>query len=273
MSDRLPVSFHKTFPLNRAAIAQVLRLSSEVDGTGARLTPSFVHERTTLGTQHAVAMPNYAVGAGLLDDRLRFTALGRVVYEHDPFLSSNVALWLLHYGLSAVSGPGPKYWHELVIRHFSRLDAVLVSAEIRNEVAALAQEAGGKPISERTAKATSSAFLSSYANTEGLGGLGVLREEGSGKYRVNESPEIGVTVFAYALADHWSANWSDTTGIHIARIHDEIGPLLLIGSTRINALLSQMQTDGLIEVQLRQPPYQANKLWRDKAALTERLYG
>lgn len=253
-------------------MAQVLRLASEIDGTEVRATPTYVHEHTTLGTQHAVAMPYYAVGGGLLDQRLRFTDLGRLVFKHDPYLTSNTTLWLVHYGLAAVSGMGPKYWRELIIKHFSTADAVLVSADIRGEVAASAQEMGGKGISERTAKATSSAFLSSYADSEGLGGLGMLREAGSGKYRVQEPAEADVRVFAYALANHWSANWAETTGVHIARIHDEIGPFLLAGSTRINDWLGQMQSDGLIEVQRRQPPYQANKLWSDEKALMDRLY-
>ena len=82
MSPRLGLTFHRTFSLVRPAISQIIRLAaSAAQGNHEEsiLTKEKIRAETNLGTIYAEAMPRYARGTGLLDERNRLTSFGRSV--------------------------------------------------------------------------------------------------------------------------------------------------------------------------------------------------
>jgi len=79
-------------------------------------------------------MPRYAIGAGLLDNNYEITLFGKFAHKHDPILEQAGTQWLMHYHLSAPQGPGPAFWHELVMSRF-RGGCEFTTDEIATQIA------------------------------------------------------------------------------------------------------------------------------------------
>src|SRR5438874_1815524 len=103
VGGKLGLSFHRTFPLSRPAVSQVLRVSAGHRGpTGAGGTDlSFrsLRELTNLGTVYVEAMPRYARGAGLISEDGSPSQFGRLAFAGDPSLARVETQWLMHYHL------------------------------------------------------------------------------------------------------------------------------------------------------------------------------
>lgn len=267
-NNRLGSAFHESFSLSIPSITQVL---SVVAATGECNSLS---KDTTLGSNYIRSMPRYCIGAGLLDSEYRFTKFGNAVLCNDPDLSSQSTLWLIHYNLSAVRGPGPEFWHYFVTK-FLHPGRELTTGFVGNNIREHLRELG-KDVVERTAKTAASVILSTYSKEDSLGPLGLLWKEKMGKY-TTLSPRITppLWVFAYALACHWAANWGDVTGVNLRRITDEggLGSILGLGGGMINRYLGELQREGFVIVQRRSPPFQLTRNWNNSEGILERIYG
>lgn len=198
-SFRLGTVFHETFPLSRTAVASVMEAIKDWDRGQASL---FDHLRanTALGTRYCKAMPRYAQGMGLLDKDYNITELAKNVLSHDSSLFSVTTQWLMHYHLSAPHGPGPVFWHALVTRAL-RPGRTLRSSDVAEELREILREEGQKEPTPRALQSTATVFLGSYARSDGLRALQVLREERDGTYRVLPAEPPPLWVLAYTLAD------------------------------------------------------------------------
>lgn len=274
-AQRLGLAFHESFALSLPAVAQVLAVVAEGDGRGGLhgVSRGLLSEHTRLGPNYVRAMPRYCFGAGLLDNRYRLTRLGDAVCRHDKSLASPCSLWAMHYHLAAPQGPGPDFWH-FVVTTLMRPGDILETGAVG--VAVLGQaEQSGRSVKERTARSTASAMLGTYSKTDALGPLGVLAQDGGGRYRVLSPSPPPLWAFAYALADYWSANWGDVTGVNLARVAEPggVGPIFLMGGGLINRYLGDLQREGFVIVQRRTPPFQLTRNWQSPEVFLERMYG
>lgn len=275
---KLGISFHRTFPLSRAAITQVLRVLAKHDGTGAatdiRVSRQEIRDSTSLGTVYVEAMPRYARGCGLTGESGSLTALGRQVMEYDETLSRTSTQWLMHYHLCAPHHCGPQFWTGCVLRSL-RAGEVLSRASLVADIAGYLSEEGESTPSDALLGQAATAFLGTYAKEEGLGALRVLEGRSGGEYAVGEPTEPDVSVFGYAVADYWDRAWPGVRTVNLDAITSERGApasLLLLGSGQANRLLREMQAHGWVEIQRRAAPYQVVRLWDDSAAFLERIY-
>jgi hypothetical protein len=129
-------------------------------------------------------------------------------------------------------------------------------------------------INTKTAQQAASVFLGSYSKADSLGPLGILEQIDPGRYVVTEPQPPPLWAFGYALADYWQANWPDMSTVSISKTSDAGGPgsLLLMGSGQVNQALGALQTEGLVTVQRRMPPFQVYKQWKSPKDFLERLY-
>lgn len=239
-----------------------------------------LRERTTLGANYIKSMPRYAFGSGVLAGTMRartvLTAFGEQVRLHDPNLDHIVTQWLIHYHLSSPHGPGPAFWNHLVT-HSLRIGDELQRGEVAGEIARIAEEDTGKQLATRTAQSTATVFLGTYAKSDGLGSLGVLKPVDTGNgvvYQVQEPVPLPLWSFAYALADYWEGIWGQQVTINLSELTEPGGlaNIFSIGSEQLEQALGQLRDQGVLELYRTAPPYQVVRLWTDKNTLFERIY-
>ena len=174
---RLGLTFHRTFSLIRPALTQILEIVNKhgglVDETG-KIQKDIVRDVTNLGTIYAAAMPRYCFGAGSLNSQYLFTDFGRTAFENDRLLDTDRTQWLIHYHLSAPNGPGPLFWHELVVSRFRRGDKFRLS-DLAEQISKIYERTEGKKLQERSARSTASIFLGTYTKDDGLGKLNSIK--------------------------------------------------------------------------------------------------
>ncbi len=280
-SKRLGTAFHETFPLVRPAVAAVLEVvdsirSEENPGSLADLLKA----RTTLGTNYIKSMPNYAFGGGLLARTTRgrtfLTAFGERVRLHDPNLDETATQWLMHYHLSSPYGPGPAFWNRLVTRNLRVVDE-LHRGDVAHEIARAVEEATGKQLATRTVQSTATVFLGTYARSDGLGPLGILRSVDAADgvvYRVQEPAPLPQWALAYALADHWERTWGQQATVNLPELTEPGGfaSIFSIGSEQLGQALERLRDEGVLELYRTAPPHQVVRLWTNKDALLGRIY-
>lgn len=272
--ERLGVTFHRTFSLVRSGILQVLDLAAVSANTKARcISRETIRELSTLGTIYVEAMPRYAFGTGLLDSQNCLTHFGIYARKYDGLLEQLSTQWLMHYFLSAPHGPGPAFWHELVVTRF-RVGDEFTTDEIAAQISEFVAREDGKRLALRSARSTVTVFLGTYTKEEGLGRLGILRSVGSQRYRVQEPDAPPAWAFAYALLDYWRAQFGDLLTINLDALYGErsLTSLFLCGAGRLNMMLRTIQSEGYVDIYRVAPPYQVVLLRQDSEPLLQKLY-
>jgi hypothetical protein len=267
--EKLGLTFHRSFSLSRPSVAQVLALARD----GHRISRETLGSRTSLGTIYQEAMPRYARGTGLLDSNHRLTGVGASVAQHDPHLNGLGTQWLMHYHLSAPHGPGPAFWHELVITRFRRGNR-FSAAQLTDQVAAFVEATTGKQMLPRSVRSTVTVFLGTYLKPDGLGQLGFLREEDSGQCCVTAPSPPPLWAVAYALIDYWQAHYGGRLTINLSDLFSERGfaPLFMLGQEQLLSLLNDLQEEGVVELYRVAPPYQVVLVQPDLDLALRRLY-
>lgn len=271
--ERIDTTFHETFALNVPAVAAVLRVCKEHEGD---VTLEIIAAETTLGPNYVKAMPRYARGCGLLEmGGYSLSAFGKAVLKGDPNLTHGETLWLMHYHLSAPQGPGPSFWNHL-ITSVLRVGESAGRPEICEALKHYFQAPIGKTLSTRTIESTATAFLGTYAKSDGLGPLGILAtpESSRGIYDIVHPLPPRAWTLAYALADFWD-NFTDGTEMLLKELGraDGFAGLFFMGSGMLGTLLADLQTSGVVDIKRDAPPFVVTKLWESREELLNRVYG
>lgn len=246
------LTFHRSFAVNRPAIAEIM--------ANAGLTPDELREATNLGTVYIEAMPRYARACGFMKfGSTELTPLGRHVLEHDADLHLPETLWLMHYHLSAPHGPGPRFWHDLTLR-LPELSQPVTREEVASEIARSVRNESGAELKERGVATTATVFLGSYTKSDALGPLAVLQEREDGVfYEAPEAPPAGVV--GYALAHYWQGQ----LGAQQTCLLDDLGKpggfgsLFFMSSFDLNRALRQLAKKGVLDLWVSAPPYQVTR--------------
>lgn len=266
--ERVGTSFHETFALNRPAIASVIDIVSRVDDEQS-LTEQ-LREQTNLGTNYVKAMPRYARASGLMEFKgVALTPLGQHVLNHDPTLTLPQTQWLMHYHLCAPHGPGPNFWHELILA-LPEWPLPFGKADVVAEVGRSTQAEDGKELAERSISSTATVFLGSYTKSDALGPLGLIEkvknpeneDRGTGLYTLETpvSPPPGVV--GYALAHYWAGQYPNDQTQSIEKLAEPNGfaGLFLMGAFELNRALRALERQGICELWMVAPPYQITRL-------------
>lgn len=275
--QRLKTVFHESFSLSKPFLVQVLLVSTEkkdVNFSSHEQRFETLRENTNLGTNYVKAMPRYATGVGLLDNNYEITLLGKFALKHDHLLEQVGTQWLMHYHLSAPQGPGPAFWHELVMTRF-RGGHEFTTDEIAEQIGNFFERTEGEKLAERSARSTATIFIGSYVKSDGLGKLNLLQKTGEDRYRVNDDldPPPAWAV-GYAILDWWKYQYEGRTTINLDEFSAQngIANLFLIGAGKMANILQKMQVEGFVDIYRVAPPYQVVLLRPDPKAILEKLY-
>ena len=268
--NKVATSFHEGFPISMPSIAGILKVAIEKKGS---VSSEDLKLNVSLGDSYIKAMPRYARACGLISiDGFEPTCFGEIVYKEDPSLTSLSTLWLMHYHMSVLHGAGPIFWNLIVtkiLKFGSQYNSVNLGVEISKY---LFDKSGGK-LQERTTKDSARAFLKSYSKSDGFGGLGILNEN-KNKYFAEETEAPPIWVIGYALADYWENVYHGRASINVGDVAatDGFASLFFIGSGLLSTYFSELQREGMLQVQRVAPPHQLVKLWPNKEFFLERIY-
>lgn len=271
------VTFHRTFRLKRAAIAQILEVALEYAMTEDDDCPSpkNFREKTQLGTIYIEAMPRYAQITGLLDNNNCLTLFGEVVAQNDLLQQRKETQWLMHYHMCSPFSSSPDFWREVVISYF--LSGNIFTREmIEGFLSTFVEKAEGRRLTTRDAKTTARIFLDTYVDEEeSLGSLGILKEIEKNTYLVQNPEPLPLWAFAYALVDYWKTTYGEdrlTVNLDDLTARGGLGSIFLMGSGRMNSYLQRLQRQGIVDIFIVSPPYQVVLQETDEQAILERLY-
>jgi hypothetical protein len=268
--DKVSTSFHEGFPLNLPSVAGILKIAIEKKG---EVSFEDLKVSLSLGNNYIKAMPRYARASGLLAfDSFKPTLFGKFVYEKDPNLTSLSTLWLMHYHLSVLHGPGPVFWNYIITR-LLRFGGEYKSIDLGVEISTYLSSIWGDDFKERTTKDSARVLLRSYSRNDGLGDLGILTEK-KDIYIANEVDPPSRWVVGYALADYWENVYQERTSVNFADITASEGfiSLFFMGTGFLLSTLAEIQREGFLQVQRVAPPHQLVKLWPNKEIFLEKIY-
>jgi len=275
-SNKLGMTFHRSFTLNRPALSQIIELAGQIENipvNGKCLSKAEIRNLTSLGSIYVEAMPRYGRGSGLLTEGNCLTEFGRFTNDFDPMLNKSATQWLLHYHLCAVHGSGPLFWNELVSRRF-RIGNQFLQQEVTDQIYEYYANID-KSIAIDSAKVTASVFLGTYIKQDGLGSLAILDSKKKESYTVKGPDNPPTWAFAYALVDYWEAHYSERLSINLDDLTNEHGlaNLFLMDTAAVTRILNELQHAGFVEVYRSAHPYQLLLLSHDKSLALRNLYG
>ncbi len=273
---RLGATFHRTFPLRRNQIQDVLQTiyESESNSNTGDWSREVLRETTSIGTRQAESAPRYAYGSGLLDGNNKLTQFGKLVYENDPMLEKESTLWLMHYYLSSPNGYGPSYWHDIVATRF-RISETIYKEALAEQIAAHVANVEDRDFASRYAKSCANILLKTYTELDGLALLGIMQTGENENYYVLQEPDPPpVFAFAVALLDFWQYQFPNRLTINLDELYVDGGliSIFMIGEGRLNRYLRSLQQEGIVDVFRVAPPYQVVLLNPDLPYVLDRLY-
>lgn len=277
ISSKLGTMFHESFSLSRESLRQVLSVvidNENVNFSSQEKRFDVLRKNTKLGTNYVKAMPKYAKGAGLLDDKYEASFWGTTVHNKDHLMCQTSTLWLIHYHLSAPQGLGPLFWNELVLANF-RGGNEFEKEDIEKQIKEFYLRTEGESLADRSASTTATIFLGTYTKPDGLGDLNLLQQVEGNRYRVNDDLDSPPTwAVAYAILDFWKKYFPDRTTINLDELTEGNGvaSIFMIGAGKVANILQKMQTEGFIDLYRVAPPYQVVLLRADMNAILEKIY-
>ena len=282
--NRIRTAFHETFRLERSRLAEVLKVAS------AKHPLTFVTEdlrepATSLGPNMVPAFVNYGIGSGLIardGPAYRLTTFGSAASNHDPNLALLDTQWLLHYHLSAPSGPGPAFWHQL-FGYELQVGVGVVREHLASSIALVHKDVSGKALNAKTAATTASVFVNSYVSPDGLGRLGLFERtegngDGAGVRLVGGHTRPSSWVVGFAVIDWWQRTMTNQITVGLERLYerDGLATFLFLDRAGMEDALADLQSAGVLDVYRVAPPFQVVRRWKDdleiKTALLEQAY-
>ncbi len=250
--------FHETFKLTRKPMSEILKLSKDFSNQNKpKLKYSDIKENSLLGNNYIKAFPPYLKGCGLIDfNNNLLTPLGKRVIQHDPLISDPKTLWLLHYHMSMIDGPGPEFWNHLFISFF-KPGNTFSRDEIKEALATKYWESTSKLLAEKSINSTTYAFLNSYTQDEGLGNLGILSNITEDYFEVKQPYFHYIWVIAYALCDYWTKVYPDNNSLTLDRLlNSELPKYFFLSKDDFESILNELRLFGFLEIHRTAQPFQ-----------------
>jgi hypothetical protein len=267
MKDKIGLTFHEKLQLGRSRIAEVL--TAVTDRPGA--TNDELRSLTSLGTNMTKAFPRLAQGCGLLTKSRHLTEFGSQVVLSDPGLDSEQTLWIIHYNLTASSGPGPEFWGH-AFRNVLRIGQPQGVEDLADQI----REAGyGESIQVEAVRDALSRMLGFYTSRDGLGELGLISGSRTEGYSCNFDHVLPASApFSYMLASWWEDHLPDQLTIDLSLLESTSGlvELLRVNQSQLRELLRAAAEAHYCDLFMSAPPFQIVRTWGSKEDILRRIY-
>ena len=231
------------------------------------LTFNDVKENTFLGNNYIKAFLPYCKGIGVLNFKNNFlTSFGKLIIKNDPTLSSNETMWLMHYHMSAIHGPGPEFWSEL-IRGFFYPNNRFSSSDIKDAIALYYWDKNQKILSGKSINQQHLYLLIPMSISEGPRGqedcseglrqLKLITKVADNNFLVNQSTFHSPLILAYALCHFWEQMYPGNISVTLdSLLQSDLPKLFLLSASDFEGILDELKAIGFIDIHRTAQPYQ-----------------
>lgn len=261
---KLQLGFHTTFPLRKTEVARLINLAAseeELPSSSAELM-----DRTGFGSKKVGPVKSWTTRSGLIHGQ-SLTEEGRIVSQFDPSLRSTTTEWLMHFHLSFGArgfAPVPDSpsdwggWPYLVFQFlpdhpsFTLETLVIASASVFED-------------DPKVFRANFPYALRAYTEPDALAGCEFITQTPNASYHVGSSTLPPMALVGYLLAKLWERDFGDTQSVLTDSILDQhmgLGPLLGLGRSAVEEVLTAIAGHGFIEQRRTVAPFQVVRRWQ-----------
>jgi hypothetical protein len=269
----LKLSFHGTFALKKQDLLQILEAAEAVQGLND--SQDRLIERTGLGNEKVLRIKSWTVRSGLVSHNY-LSPEGAVVRACDPYLTSSITDWLMHFYLSfgdrgleapprrpAEWGGWPYFVFSFLPKHpeFTLDELVEASAPMFPDE------------SSRLLRTNFRFVLRAYTETQALWSCRLIQSLGNDRFRGGYAPLPNRELMAYFLAKLWQRDFGECGSVSMSQILAQpmgLAPILGIDSSDLRDCIHQLNLGGL--VQQSDLDGMLTRYWQDPLSLLKKAY-
>ena len=266
----MSLTFHHTFRLERTNIISLLKCVDK----NPHITNQEIHELTGIGIgknpNKGKVQPtiDYATFSGLLtvnkdqgNRSIKFTDVGRLIYQYDRRLKNRVTHWIMHYHLTK-KGSSAKAW-SFFFNEFLPNRGDFTRLEFEREI----EDRFGDTVKLKSINPF--LLLACYTDEiEGLGKLRLIRETNKKVYIRSKSDIPNCYVLGYILAEFWEMHYKERITLDASTLMEpgNLASIMGLDETGMQKWLDVLTVHNIIEQMRAVSPFQIVKLWDDSSS-------
>ncbi|MBD2364929.1 DUF4007 family protein [Anabaena minutissima FACHB-250] len=269
----LQLHFNGNFSLKKEELSRILKAATEEKGLNDSLENLI--KRTSLGNAKVGRIKSWAIRAGLIHNN-RPSLEGKIIWQIDHYLESNITDWLMHFYLSfgdkGLQQPADNPaewggWSYFVHVFLPRYQAFTYEEFIYHTDSVFEEDS--KIIASRI-----KFILRAYTESQALASCKFIVLE-ENKYSAGYSRLPNPYLVGYFLAKLWERDFkSEGSALTDSILKQKMGlvPVLGIKAEALQEQLNSLEAYGIIEQRRTVPPFQIIPRWDDPLALLEKAY-
>lgn len=272
---KLQLSFHGTFAFKKEDIIKIIQAASEEKGLNDCLDN--LMQRTGLGNRKVGPMTSWSSRAGLVKNK-DLTLEGKIVWQFDSRLESNITDWLMHFYLSfgdkgiekTPDEPGDWGGWTYFVYNFLPQHLTFSSEELRQHSESVFIEEKSKSLTKNFR-----ILLRAYTERQALASCQFLQKLEADKFQAGKAITPNPYLIGYFLAKLWERDFGEQTSVLTESILEQkmgLAPVLGIVSSELQEHLNALEAYGIIEQRRTVPPFQIVRRWDNPLNLLEKAY-
>lgn len=272
----LKLSFHGTFALKKQDVLKLLEAAEGAQGLNGSLME--LVERTGLGNEKVLRIKSWAVRSGLVYQN-HLSPEGGVVREHDPYLTSPITDWLMHFylcfgdrGLQAPPTNPAAWggWSYFVFCFLPEHPEFTFDTLLQTSAKVFCNE------SPKLLRANFRFVLRAYTEVQALWSCRLVQSVGESGFRSGAAQLPNEALVGYFLAKLWQRDFGEKDNVSISQVLNQpmaLAPLLGISQTELLECLQKLEARGLLQHIDQDGDIMLTRYWQDPLFLLKKAYG
>ncbi len=240
------IAFHQKFKLDRERLATLLRYMTEQPIASKKGAAVYMG----VGEPAAEGCIGWLIKTSLVTPRdkgYELTPLGELIANHDPELSQQNTLWLMHYYLITEHNERSEVWY----RAFNEFFNPGISIERSSLLTYIERSLEGTSTNKLGLSDDCNQFWKCYLDPASLGKLNLVQEDKQKTYTFNLSIPPDTAIFAFTLFDAWQRRFSHVDTLRISQICEEpefSGKVFVAHRDQVVQMLQNLQSLGMVNI-------------------------
>lgn len=271
---KMQLHFNGNFAFKKEDICKILKAANEEKGLKDNLQN--LMDRTSLGNAKVGRIKSWAIRAGLVK-KYHLSPEGKIAWDVDRFLESNITDWLMHFYLSfgdkgiEKTPDEPADWGGWTYFVYTFLPQypTFTSNELLQHSESIFDE-GSKVIATRFKY-----ILRAYTEQQALASCQFLQKLEADKFQAGKAILPNPYLIGYFLAKLWERDFGEQTSVLTESILEQkmgLAPVLGIVLSELQEHLNALEAYGIIEQRRTVPPFQVVRRWDNPINLLEKAY-
>ena len=271
----LKLSFHGTFALKKQDVLKLLEAAQ--NERGLHDSKDGLIERTGLGNEKVLRIKSWALRSGLIHQN-HLRSEGIVVLEHDPYLTSPVTDWLMHFylsfsdrGLQSTPTDPAEWggWSYFVFSFLPEHPEFTLDTLLQTSAQVFCNE------SPKLLRDNFRFVLRAYTEVQALWSCRFVQSLGESKFRSGAAQLPNEELIGYFLAKLWQRDFGERDNVSISQILNQpmgLAPLLGISQSDLLEWLQKLEIRGLLQHIDQNGDIMITRCWQDPLFLLKKAY-